>query len=176
MWSSWYLCGTPFNRILIDSSASTIQTSIFGLVFPNTAASVLAAIYWCFTMALLLVSEFPTFHFFSTSVVHCMFKFFIIGFNEKRYHVIGLASSSFGFLDSPLFLRFDFRCIRHEFVCFLVSLLTPTMYIRQVAFRSIKYISWSLSMHLIILDLHPHSSNHQYVSPTIHLMMYVYFW
>ena len=33
MWSSWYLCGTPSNRILIVSSASTIQAYLV-LLFP----------------------------------------------------------------------------------------------------------------------------------------------
>ena len=55
-----------------------------------------------------------------------------------------------------------------EVVRFLVSVLPRTVYIRQVAFRSIKWILWNLSMHLIILFLHPHSSNHQDFSPTMH--------
>ena len=62
MWSSWYLCGTPSNRVLKDSSASTIQACLVLLSFPNTVAGFPAAIYWCFYKALLLASEFPTFH------------------------------------------------------------------------------------------------------------------
>ena len=40
---------------------------------------------------------------------------------------------------------------------------SSTMYIHQVAFRSIKWILWTLSMHRIILFLHPCSSNHLFV-------------
>ena len=50
MWSSWDLCGTPSNRILIDSSASTIQAylvvcfPILLQVSPRHVASVLQSI------------------------------------------------------------------------------------------------------------------------------------
>ena len=63
------------------------------------------------------------------------------------------------------------------------SVSTRTMYILQVAFRSTKWILWSLSMHQtilsmhqIILFLHPRSSNHQSIFLTIRSAMYVLFW
>ena len=38
------------------------NTSIFGIVFPNTAAGFSTAMYWCFYKALLVASEIPTFY------------------------------------------------------------------------------------------------------------------
>ena len=60
MWSSWYLQGTSSNRILIDSSASTIQ-AYFVRCFP------IPRLLHCsdvleFYKALLLASEFLTFY------------------------------------------------------------------------------------------------------------------
>ena len=78
MWSSWYFCGTPSNRIFIDSSASTI-TSILGLVLPNIAAGFSAAMCWCFSRHCCWHRNFQL----STSVFHGKFKFFIIRFNEE---------------------------------------------------------------------------------------------
>ena len=46
----------------------------------------------------------------------------------------------------------------------------------SVAFRSIKFILWSLSMHLIILFLHLRSSSHPYVFPPVHAVTCVLFW
>ena len=59
MWSSWYLCGTPSNRILMGSTASTTQKymvlcfPILRQVFPQQFVGV---------RALLLASEFPIFY------------------------------------------------------------------------------------------------------------------
>ena len=52
------------------------------------------------------------------------------------------------------------------------SIFTRTVKIRQVAFRSTKWISWNLTMHPIILFLHQSSSNRLFVSPTSHLHWY----
>ena len=106
MWSSWYLWGIPSNRILIDSSASTIQTYLV-LCFPNTAAGFPAAIYWCFTRHCCWHRNFQL----STSVFHGMFKLFIIWFNEEDPpYLSGIIE--LWFLDGPLLLRFAFCCIR----------------------------------------------------------------
>ena len=56
------------------------------------------------------------------------------------------------------------------------SVSSRTMYIRQVAFHSIKWILSNLSMHLTILDLHLRSTDLQYVFPAIHPVTYVLFW
>ena len=78
------------------------------------------------------------------------------------------------FIDCPLLLFFAFRCIGHIFPHlwpqsvwsggrFVSSSISPrTMYIRQVGFRSIKWILWKLPTHLTILDLHGRSNSRRY--------------
>ena len=111
----------------------------------------------------------------SMSVFHDMFKFLVIWFNEEDLPQLS-GIIELWFLRGPFLLCFLSRCIGHmlphiwpyivrSWCClFPRESLPRTMKIRQVAFRSIKWILWSLSMHLIILSLHPRSSNHQYFS------------
>ena len=60
MWSSWYLWGAPSIRILIDSSASTIQ-AYFVLCFPILRQVSLLLWHGGGYKALQLASEFPNF-------------------------------------------------------------------------------------------------------------------
>ena len=62
MWSSWYLCGAPSNRILMVSSASTIQAYLFGLAFSQYCGRFPSGNLLVLYKALLLASEFPTFY------------------------------------------------------------------------------------------------------------------
>ena len=82
-----------------------------------------------------------------------------------------LALSNFGFAIAHLCFAFFFAAsdinihifVRtlsgREVVCFLVGLSHRTMCILLLAFPSVKQILWILSMRLIILYLHPCSSN-----------------
>ena len=128
MWSSWYLCGTPSNHILIGSSASTIlaylvlRFPILRQVCPLQFAGVLQSI-----AAGIGISNFLRAFF------HGVFKFFIIRFNKKTPRNL-LALSSFGFSIAHfcfalLFAASDicFNISGHTLsglvvVCFLVSL------------------------------------------------------
>ena len=78
MWSSWYLYGTPSKRILIDSSASTIQAYLV-LCFPilrqvsfRQFTGVLQGIAAGIWISNILQAFFTG-----------MFKLFIIWFNEE---------------------------------------------------------------------------------------------
>ena len=84
------------------------NTSVFGLVFPNTSAAFSAAVYWGFKRHCCWHPYFQL----STSVFHGVFEFFIFWFNEEdTTHLSGIIE--LWFLDSPFFLCFAFRCIRH---------------------------------------------------------------
>ena len=121
------------------------NTSIFGLSLPNTAAGFTKAIYWCFTRHYCWHRNFKL----SMRVFHDRLKFFVIWFNEEDTTSLSCIIE-FWFLDSPFLLCFLFRCIRHVlphiwpyFIrsrgCSIPRESPPrTMYIRQVAFRSIK--------------------------------------
>ena len=135
MWSGWCLCSTPSNRILRVSSASN-TFSIFGLVFPTTAAGFSAAVHWSFSRLLLLASEFPTFH-----EQLSWYVWILRHVQWRRYYVIFLlALSSFGFSVVHLCFAFFFAasdiCFHicgHtlavlEVVCFLVSLSPDHVY------------------------------------------------
>ena len=119
------LYGTPSSRILIDSSASTIQAYLV-LCFRILRRGRLLG----FTKFCCCDRNFQL----STSSLHCTFEFFILRFNEED------TTQSFGiielwFLDGPfcfvlLFAASDicFHISGHtlsglEVVCFLVSLL-----------------------------------------------------
>ena len=106
MWSSWFLCGTPSNRILIDSSISAIQAYLV-LFFP---------ILWQisprqFTGVLQGIAA-------GIGISNFLRAFFMTCLNSSSFGSMTkiprncLALSSFGFFDSPLSLRFAF-CIRH---------------------------------------------------------------
>ena len=128
-----------------------------------------------FYKALLLASEFPTFY------RRCSWYPWILHHQDQwnEYHAIfwhcrALVSRWF----TCAFLYFFFAasdiCFHisdHtlsglEVVCFLASLSPGPCFFRQVAFRSIKWILWSLSMHLIILFLHSRSNSHQFSNIT----------
>ena len=143
------------------------NTSIFGLVFPNTAAGFHRAYSLVFYKASLLASELPTFY---ERFFHGVFEFFIIWVNEEDSMwlsgIIELwVSRKPIFVFALLFAASDicFHISGHTVVGSWGRLIprqppTLTMYIHQVAFRSIEWILWSLSMHQIILFLHPRSS------------------
>ena len=167
MWSSWYLYGTPSNRILIDLSTSTIQTCLV-LCFPKTVGRFFYS--FLFYKALLLTSEFPTFYeqfSWYVWILHHQVQW-------RKYHVIfwHYRALSFSMIHFCFALRLDAsdicfhisghaRCrVLRSFVSSSVS--SRTMYTRQVAFHSRQWILWNPSMHLIILFLPPRSSNHQY--------------
>ena len=160
MWSSWYLCGTPSNRILKDSSASTIQAFLV-LSFPKTAAGFAAAIYWCFTRHCCWHRNFQL----STSVV------------VWHYRALVSQLTTLPSLCFSLHHTYIWPWIVGSWGCLFPrkSPLRPCVPVK-VAFRSLKWFLWSLSMHLIILFLHPRSSNHQCVCPTIHPVTYEWFW
>ena len=84
------------------------NTSIFGLVFPNTAAGFPAAIYWCFTRHCCGHRNFKL----STRVFHGVCNFFIIWLKEEDTPWSS-GNNELRFLGSPLLLCFAFRCIRH---------------------------------------------------------------
>ena len=136
-----------------------------------------------FCKALLLASELP-----STSGFDCELEFFIVWLNQEcSSQLSGIVE--FWFLDDPsLFCSFFFLAIGHTrphiwpYVVRTRSILFsckshpgPWKSVRW-AFRSIRWILWSLSVHPIILFLHPRSSNHQYVFPAIHQVTYEWFW
>ena len=155
MWSSWYLCGTPSSLFLIDSSASTIQAylvlcfPILRQVSPRQFTGVLQSI-----AAGIGISNF-------------LRAFFMVCLNSSSFgsmkkiprNCLGL--SGFGFSIAHFCFALLSRCIRQKLPhiwpdiviswgCLFAQVSLRTMYIRQVAFRSIKWILWSLSMHLII--------------------------
>ena len=129
MWSSWYLWGTPSNRILTDSSASTIQANVVSRfptlrqVSPRHFAGVLQSI----------AAGIGTSHFLRAA--------FIVSLNSSSFGSIKkiprnlLALSSFGvsiahFCFALLFAASEicFHISGHTLsglrvVCFLVSLL-----------------------------------------------------
>ena len=163
MWSSWYLHGTPSNRSLTDSSASTNKHfwscfSQYCRRFPRGRSLV-------FYKELLLASEFPIFcepFSWYVWILHHQVQW-------RRQSIFALLCVSMHQTYASTYLAIHCRVLR-SFVSSSVS--AQTMYIRQVSFHSIKWILWNPSMHLTILFLHPRSSNHQCVSPTSHLKFY----
>ena len=132
---------------------------------PKTAAGFSAAIYWCFTRHCCWHRNFQL----SACVFHGVFKFINIWFNEEdtpaivgHYRDFVSRWSTFASLFVLMHRTYPAtKCLAwRSFAFSLVS--SRTMYILQVAFRSIKKILWNLSMHLIIIFLHPRSSNHQF--------------
>ena len=180
MRSSWYLCGTPSNRILIDSSASTIQAylvlcfPILWQVSPRQIAGVVQGI-----AAGIGISNF-------------LRAFFMVCSNSsssgsmKKIPRNCLALSSFGFSIAHFCfaLRFDasemlphiWPYVVGSWGCLFFVSLPPTMNIRKVASHSMKKILWNLSMHLIILSHRRHPNNLQFVFPAIRQVVFVLFW
>ena len=84
------------------------NTSKFGFVFRNIAASFPAAMSWCFTKHCCWHRNCQL----STNFFHGVLKFFIIWFNEEdTTYSSGIIELLF--LDRPFLLRFAFCCIRH---------------------------------------------------------------
>ena len=152
--------------------------SIFGLVFPNIAASFEAPFCWCFTWRIGLSNFLQT--------------FFMVCLNSSSFGSMMkiprncLALSSFWFLDSPCLLCFSlhqtyastylaihWRVLR--LFASLVSLLPDHEYPSGgLSFNINK--SCEACPCIRYFFLHPRPSNHQYVFPTIHPVMYVLFW
>ena len=161
----------PWSRALVGIN----NTSIFCLAFPNTAVGFSTALYRYFARHCCWHRNFQL----SPSGFDCDCEFFIVWFYEVySSHLSGIVE--FWFLDSPSLFCFLFCCIRHmsphiwPYIvrtrgCFFLYVSPRTMCTHQVAFRSIRWILWSLSMHQTILFLHPRSSNLQHVSPSSHL-------
>ena len=160
------------------------NTSISGIAFSNTAAGFPRGNLLGFYKALLLASEFQL----STSFFHGLFKFFIIWFNEEDTpYLPGTIELWFSNAHFCFACRFDasdmwFHISGHtlsglEVVCFLVSLPpdneNPS---GGLSFNTINLVNHVRASDLIILILHPHSSNHQYFSPTTHPMRKMYSW
>ena len=159
------------------------NTSIFGLVFPQYCGRFLRGNLLGFYKALLLASEFLLFYERSSWYAWTPHpldqwnKYHVIFWHQRslvsRWSIFALLCFSMQQTHASTFLAIHCRVLR----LFVSSLVSPrTMFTRQVAFRSIKWILWRLSMHLIILFLHTRSSSHQYFSPTIHPATYVLFW
>ena len=144
------------------------NTSIFRLVFPNTAAAFTAAIYWCFTWHCCWHRNFQL----STTVFHGSSG----SMKKIPRNLLAISSLGFSMIHFCFAFRFDasdicFNISGHtvsglEVVCFIVS-LSRTMYICQVAFLSIKwifekcpciwYFSFSIHVPIIInIFLHHH--------------------
>ena len=127
MWSSWYLCGTPSNRILIDSSASTIQAYL--VLCSQYCGRFPRCNFLVFYKALLLASELPTFYerfSWCVWILHLLVQW-------RRYHVIvwhdrALVSRQPTFVSLCFSLHQKYastylaiHCRVFEVVCFLVS-------------------------------------------------------
>ena len=96
-----------------------------------------------------------------------------------------LVLSNYGFSIAH-FCFFTFFCIRHMFRHFWPYIVGPwgrlfsrqsshrTMCIRQVASHSKQWILWNMSVHPIILLLHPHPTSHDKVVPAV-LVTLMYF-
>ena len=156
MWSWWGLCPAPCRLGLVLSSASTKQ-AYFVLRFPNISVGFPTALYRYFARHCCWHRNFQL----SPSGLHCELEFFVVWFDEEHSsQMSGIVE--LWFLDSPSLFPLLFRCISHTLPhiwpyivwtrgCLFPCKSRPTMYIRQVAFRSIKWILWNLSMHLTIL-------------------------
>ena len=114
--SSWFNCRDvifviPVRHTFQSYSHSFVgidNTRIFGLAFPNTAAGFSAAIYWCFTRHCCWYrnSQLPA------AVFHDVLEVLVLRSTEEDTTWLpGIIE--LWFLDSPLSLRFAFRCIRH---------------------------------------------------------------
>ena len=144
MWSSWYLCGTPSNRSLIHSSASTIQAYL-AMCFQILVQVFSAAIYWCFTRHSCWHRNFQL----STNFFHGMFKLFITWFKKKiprnclAFSSIGFWIAHFSFAlyfaaSDICFHISDHNIVGSRSCLFPLLNLLWTMFIRQVAFHSTK--------------------------------------
>ena len=173
-WSSWYLCGTPSNRILKDSSASTIQAYLV-LVPPLQFTGVLQGI-----AAGIGTSNF-------------LRAFFMILLNSsssgsmKKISRNCLVISSFGvsrahFCFALLFAASDicFHISGHtlpglEVVCFLVSLHPDHVYpLGGLSFNKMNLVK---PVHASDNSLSPSTSQSSSIfSPTIHPVTFVLFW
>ena len=80
MWSSWYRCGIPSNRILTDSLASTIQADL--VLFSQCCCKFHGGNLLVLYKALVLASEFPTFY---ERFSWCVWILHLIQW--RRYHV-----------------------------------------------------------------------------------------
>ena len=121
------------------------NTSKFGLVFPNTAAGFSNAIHGVFQG---IAAGSGISNFLRAFSMLCLHSSSSVSMKKIPRNCLALSSS--GFVDSPLLLRFAFRCIRHVLPhiwpshcrvsrLFVSSSVSPrTMYLRQVAFHSIK--------------------------------------
>ena len=82
--------------------------SIISLVFRNIAVGFHTTLHWYFARHCCWHRNFQL----STSGFHCELEFFIVWFNEEySSQLSGIVELRL--LDSPLLLRFAFRCIRH---------------------------------------------------------------
>ena len=137
-------CGIPSNRILIDSSASTIQAclvlcfAILRQVSPRQFTGVLQRIAGGIRISNFLRAFFMV----------CLNSSSSGSMKKIPRNLLALSSFGFSMIHFCFALCFDTSDIRFhisghtlsglEVVCSLVSLLTRTMYIRQVVFRSMK--------------------------------------
>ena len=181
MWSSWH-CRHAF-RSYSHSFVGIDNTSIFGLVSPNNAAGFSTA----FTDVLQSIAAgIGISNFLRAFLMVCLKSSSSGSMRKILRNFLALSSFGFSIANVCFALRFDasyicFHISGHtlsglEVVCFLVSLLTRPCITHQVAFRSITWILWSLSMHQIILFHHLRSSNLQSVFPTLRRVMYMLFW
>ena len=174
MWSWWDACIAPSSLGLVLSSASTIQAD-FVLRFP--------LLLWVSPLLFIGILQGVAANIGTSNFLRAAL---IVRLNSSSFGLIKnvppncLALSSFGFSMAHRCFAFffdasdicfdisGFSLSGREVVCFLVNLF-PDHVFRQVTFRPIKRILWSLSMPPTILYLHQCSHNLQYVSPTSHL-------
>ena len=181
MWSSWDLCGTPSNRILIDSSASTMQAylvlrfPILRQVFPMQFAGVLQG----------MAAGIGISNFLRAFLMVCL-NYSSFGSMTKIPRNL-LALSSFGFSIAQfcfalLFAASDicFHISGHtlsglEVDCFLASLLLDRAYPSGgLSFNKMNLVK---PVHASDNSLSP--STFQFfinISPTLHQVMNELFW
>ena len=104
--SAWYLSRTLSNLILVDSSASTMQ-SMFCLASPNTAVGISTDVYWCFAKH---CCWHPTFQLSTNVFSWCSWS--PPPQVQWRKHVIFWHCRPLVFRQ-PNFAFFAFRCIGH---------------------------------------------------------------
>ena len=150
------------------------NTSVFCPAFPNIAVGFTHALYRYVARHCCWHRNFQL----STSGFHCEHEFFVVWFNEEyASHLSGVFE-----------LCFLFCCIEHKvpriwpYIIRTRGYLFPrksptrTMYIRQVAFRSLFEPCESCPCIRQFFMLHPSSSNLQSVFQTIHPVTYMSFW
>ena len=137
MWSSWFLFWDPSMRILIDSSASTIQAH-FVLCCPTVQEVSLCL--WCWKSTGIAAGIEAWF-------LDCPFFASLCVSMHQKY--------------VSTFLAIICRALR-SFVFLSVS--SQTMYTSPVASHSTQWILWNQSTYLTIHDLHQHPSNRRYFS------------